>query len=123
MCYAAQPGEHMQRESEEVREAEAWRRKVKRYLERERKRELFQWPGKLDKRQRNAQCGGWGGEWEVVVVVLSETAYQHFEENNIFKKHLWGRKASIEIKWDCVEGNLQLLSKCHCYIFFFLMKV
>ena len=64
-----------------------------------------------------------GGLWEVVVVVLSEIAYQHFEENNIFKKHLWGRKASIEIKWDCVEGNLQLLSKCHCYIFFFLMKV
>lgn len=65
MCYAAQPGEHMQGESEEVRAGEVGRRKVKKYLERERKRELFQWPANLDKRQRNAQCGGGvgSGRW------------------------------------------------------------
>ena len=55
----------MQRESEEMREREIGRRKVKKDLERERKRELFQWLSNLDKRQRNAQFGvGVGsGRW------------------------------------------------------------
>ena len=57
MCYTDQPGEHMQRESEEMREREVGRRKVKKNLERERKRELFQWPSNLDKRKRKAQFG------------------------------------------------------------------
>ena len=47
----------MQRESEEMREREVGRRKVKKNLERERKRELFQWPSNLDKRKRKAQFG------------------------------------------------------------------
>ena len=35
MCYTDQPGQHMQRESEEMREREIGRRKVKKDLERE----------------------------------------------------------------------------------------